>query len=80
MVKVYLDNGEVVECDASMIEATDMFLRRGATPNTFWALTKSDNEGVIFNGNKILRIEGYFTEMSDSEVDGSPYSEDIIVD
>lgn len=76
MIKVYLDNGDIVECKESLIKATSMLIANNCG---FLGLEKTDGECVLINAHKILRIEGSFKK-TDCKVETGPYSEDIILD
>ena len=77
MIKVYLDNGDIVECKESLVEATSMLIANNCG---FLGLEKTDDECVLINTQKILRIEGSFDKKTGSEIESGPFSEDIIVD
>lgn len=77
MIKVYFDNGDIVECKESLVKATSILI---ANNRDFLGLEKTDDECVLFNTHKILRIEGSFIEKTGCEIEPGPFSEDIIVD
>ncbi len=77
MIKVYLDNGDIVECKEDIAESTSMLIDK---KGDFLGLVKTDGEFVIINTHKILRIEGSFDKKTGSEIESGPFSEDIIVD
>ena len=81
MIKVYLDNGEIIECKECLSEIVSWALQTGKEKaNLMLALVKTDDTGALFNWDKILRIEGQMSEEPDSEVETGPYSEDIVVE
>ena len=77
MIKVYLDNGDIVECKESLVEVTSSLITNTCG---FIGLEKTDDECVLINTHKILRIEGSFDEKTGSEVESGPFSEDIVVE
>lgn len=77
MIKVYLDNGDIVECKESLKKATSMLIANNCG---FLGLEKTDDECVLINTHKILRIEGSFDEKTGSEVESGPFSEDISIE
>lgn len=80
MIKVYLDNGEIINCQEDFSEIVSMIVQAKNAKNIFFGLRNTDGDGVIIPSTKILRIEGPLKEVADSEVETGPYSEDIIVD
>lgn len=80
MIKVFLENGDIVNCQEDFWNILSLMTKAQNAQKAFLGLVKTDGEGVIIPANKILRIEGPFRKMSDSEVETGPYSEDIIVD
>lgn len=76
MIKVYLDNGDIVECKESLVEATSMLIANNCG---FLGLEKTDDECVLINTQKILRIEGSFKK-TDCKVESGPFSEDISIE
>ena len=77
MIKVYFDNGDIVECKESLVEVTSLLINK---KGDYIPLEKPDGECVIVNTNKVSRIEGSTGEETSSEVETDPYSEDIVVD
>ena len=77
MIKVYLDNGDIVECKESLVEVTSLLINK---KGDYIPLEKTDGECVIVNTNKVSRIEGSTGEETSSEVETGPYSEDITID
>ena len=80
MIKVYLDNGDIVNCQEDISEILAMIKGTKDAKKVFFGFIKTDNEAVIINADKIIQIEGKIRNESDSEVETGPYSEDIIVD
>ena len=76
MIKVYLDNGGIIECKESLRKVTSILI---ANNRDFLGLEKTDDECVLINTHKILRIEGSFKKTG-CEVESGPYSEDINVE
>lgn len=77
MIKVYLDNGDIVECKESLEEVTYLLINK---KGDYIPLEKTDGECVIVNTNKVSRIESSTDKETSSEVETGPYSEDIVVD
>lgn len=77
MIKVYLDNGDIVECKESLMEVISLLINK---KDDYIPLEKTDGECVIVNTNKVSRIESSVVKETSSEVETGPYSEDIIVD
>lgn len=77
MIKVYFDNGDIVECKEDIAESISMLIDK---KGDFLGLVKTDGECVIINTQKILRIEGSFDEKTGSEIESGPFSEDISIE
>lgn len=77
MIKVFLDNGDIVECKESLMEVISLLINK---KGDYILLEKTDGECVIVNTNKVSRIEGSTDKETSSEVETGPYSEDIVVD
>lgn len=77
MIKVYFDNGDIVECKESLMEVISLLINK---KGDYILLEKTDGECVIVNTNKVSRIESSVVKETSSEVETGPFSEDIIVD
>lgn len=80
MIKVFLENGDIIECQDNISGIMSIIHEAKTAKNIFFGLVKTDGEGVIIPANRIMRIEGQLEKMPRSEVETGPYSEDIIVD
>lgn len=77
MIKVYLDNGDIVECKESLAKAASMLIDK---KGDYIPLEKTDGVYVIVNTNKVSRIESSVVKETSSEVEPGPFSEDIVVE
>lgn len=77
MIKVYLDNGDIVECKESLMEVISLLINK---KGDYILLEKTDGECVIVNTNKVSRIEDSTGEETSSEVEIGPFSEDISIE
>ena len=80
MIKVFLENGDIIECQDNISGILSIIHEAKTAKNIFFGLVKTDGEGVIIPANRIMRIEGQLEKMPDSEVETGPYSEDIVVE
>lgn len=80
MIKVFLDNGEIIECPKNSFNLHGVHSTLICTTKKGWfSLKKNDGTEIILNPDKILRIE-IMRNDPNCEVEFGPYSEDIIVD
>ena len=80
MIKVYLENGDIIECQKNSANLHVVRSTIICTTKKGWlSLNKNNGTEIILNPDKIMRIE-IMRNVPDYEVETGPYSEDIIVD
>ena len=65
MIKVFLENGDIIECQDNISGIMSIIHEARTAKNIFFGLVKTDGEGVIIPANRIMRIEGQLEKMPD---------------